>query len=67
MGDGGAWEKVGHGRGWDMGEGGAWERVGHGRGLALFSGTEEGGERAPDCVSLSEPHTSVVYGNTCID
>ena len=25
MGEGGTWERVGHGRGWDMGEGGTWE------------------------------------------
>ena len=31
MGEGGTWEMMGHGRGWDMGEGGTWERVGHGR------------------------------------
>ena len=27
MGEGGAWEKVEHGRRWSMGEGGAWEKV----------------------------------------
>ena len=32
------WERVGHGRWWDMGEGGTSERVGHGRGLDMGDG-----------------------------